>query len=82
MRGKNEVKIIKKRFKCSKCKSVESHSLTSNKTTCGKCGSPLMEISEKEYIQYKNKSKKDLEEDIKETENADKKKKNSEKFCK
>lgn len=79
MSSKNEVKIIKKRFRCSKCKSVESHSLTSNKTTCGKCGSPLMEISEKEYIKYKNKSKKDLDEDIKETENVDIKKKKTQK---
>ena len=75
MSNKNEVKIIKKRFKCSKCKSIESHSLTSNKTSCIKCGSPLIEISEKEYIQYKNKIKKDLEEDIKETEKIEKKKK-------
>ncbi len=75
MSSKNVVKIIKRRFKCSKCKSIESHSLTSNKTSCNKCGSPLIEISEKEYIQYKNKLKKDLEEDIKETNKEEKKKK-------
>ena len=79
MSSKNIVKIIKRRFKCSKCKSIESHSLTSNKTSCYKCGSPLIEISEKEYIQYKNKLKKDLEEDIKETNKEEKKKKKSNK---
>ena len=80
MSSKNEVKIIKKRFKCSKCKSIESHSLTSNKTSCCKCGSPLTVITEKEYLQIKNKQKKDLEEDLKATdENNDKKKKKNNK---
>ena len=79
MSEKSSIKIIKKRFKCSKCKSVESHSLSSNKTSCSKCGSPLIEISEKEYSQFKNKQKKDLEEDVKETSENEKKKKKSNK---
>ena len=58
MSNKNEVKIIKKRFKCSKCKSIESHSLTSNKTSCIKCGSPLIEISEKKKKKKIKKKKK------------------------
>ena len=80
MSTKNEIKIIKKRYKCSKCKTIESHSLTSNKTSCNKCSSPLIEITEKEYSQIKNKQKKDLEEDLKETdESNDKKKKKTSK---
>ena len=71
MSSKNEIKIIRKRFKCSKCKGIESHSLGSNKTSCSKCGSPLNEISEKEYIQIKNKIKKNVEEDIKEIDNKE-----------
>ena len=75
MNCKNEIKTIKRRLKCFKCKTIESHSLTSNKTSCNKCGSPLIEITEKEYTQIKNKQKKDLEEDIKETDESEKKKK-------
>ena len=71
MSSKNEIKIIRKRFKCSKCKGIESHSLGSNKTSCSKCGAPLYEISEKEYIQIKNKIKKNIEEDIKEIDNKE-----------
>jgi len=84
MSNKNEIKIIKKRFKCTKCKTIESHSLNSSKTTCSKCGTPLIEISEKEYLLIKNKHKKDLEEDVKEINynkegaiNKDKKKRKS-----
>ncbi len=74
MRSKKEIKMKRKRFKCQKCKTIESHSLGSSKTYCSKCGLPLTEITEKEYIQIKNKLKKN-EEDIKESENSDKKKK-------
>jgi predicted nucleic acid-binding Zn-ribbon protein len=69
MSDKNEIKIIKKRFKCTKCKIIESHSLNSAKRTCSKCGSILLEISEKEYLLIKNKRKKDLEENEKEKNN-------------
>ena len=86
MSNKNEIKIIKKRFKCTKCKTIESHSLNSSKTTCSRCGSTLIEISEKEYLLIKNKQKKDLEEDVKEINynkdaplNKDKKKRKSQK---
>ena len=75
MSSKNEIKMMKKRYKCSKCKTIESHSLTSNKTSCSKCGTPLIEITEKEYTQIKNKQKKNLEEDIKETDESNDKKK-------
>ena len=74
MSSKNEMKIIRKRYKCPKCKTIESHSIGSSKTSCSKCRSPLLEITEKEYSQIKMKQKKDLEEDIKEGENTKKKK--------
>ena len=76
MSNKNEIKMIRKRFKCQNCKTIESHSLGSSKTSCSKCGLPLQEISEKEYIHIKNKLKKS-EEDIKESDiySNDKKKK-------
>ena len=77
MSTKNEIKIIRKRFKCPKCRIIESHSIGSSKTSCSKCGSPFIEISEKEYQQIKLKQKKDLIEDIKETNNTEKKKKKS-----
>ena len=54
MSSKNEIKMMKKRYKCSKCKTIESHSLTSNKTSCSKCGTPLIEITEKEKKQKKS----------------------------
>ena len=73
MSSKNEIKLLRKRFKCPKCKIIESHSFTTNKTSCSKCGTPFIELSEKEYQQIKMKQKKS-EEDIKETE---KKKKSS-----
>ena len=69
MDNKNEIKIIKKRFKCPKCKIIESHSLNSKKKTCSKCGNTLTEITEKEYLQLKSKHKRDMEEDIKESNN-------------
>lgn len=75
MSEKNDKNSIKKRFKCSKCKSILSHSTSSNKTSCSKCNSSLIEITEKEYNKIKNKQKKDLEEDIKET--TEKKKKST-----
>ena len=81
MSDKNEIKMIRKRFKCQKCKTIESHSLGSSKKSCSKCGLPFVEISEKEYYQIKNKLKK-IEEDIKESEmssNDKKKKKNAQK---
>jgi hypothetical protein len=77
MSTKNEIKIVRKRFKCPKCRIIESHSLGSSKTSCSKCGSPFIEISEKEYQQIKLKQKKNLIEDIKETDNTEKKKKKS-----
>ena len=70
MSNKNEIKIIRKRFKCQKCKTIESHSLGSSKTSCSKCGLPLVEISEKEYTQIKNKLKKN-EEDIKKSDSKE-----------
>ena len=86
MSNKNEIKIIKKRFKCTKCRTIESHSLNSTKTTCSRCGSALIEMSEKEYLLIKNKQKKDSEEDMKETNyskeaslNREKKKRKSQK---
>ena len=60
--------------------------MNSSKTTCSRCGSTLIEISEKEYLLIKNKQKKDLEEDVKEINynkdaplNKDKKKRKSQK---
>ena len=73
--NKNEIKILRKRFKCPKCKTIESHSLTTNKTSCSKCNTPFIELTEKEYQQIKMKQKKNEKEDIKQTDNTEKKKK-------
>jgi len=61
MSNKNEIKI-RRRFKCQKCKNIESHS--NNRISCSRCGSALEEITEKEY--YKLKKERNNEENKKE----------------
>ena len=54
-------KIVRKRFKCLKCKGFESQLVNSTKfkIKCSNCGGLLSEISENEYkMQKKNKKKK------------------------
>ena len=79
----NELEILKLRFRCSKCKNLESHHASDKKRKCEKCGTNLTEITEKDYQHYKSKSKKTEEkEDKKEKKNLSKnkeeKKKNEE----
>ena len=85
MSSKNEINELKLRYRCSNCKNLESHHANNKKRKCEKCGTTLSEITEKDYRHYKNKLKKELEEeDKKETvstkdkEKEKKKKKKSE----
>ena len=65
---------IKIRYRCSNCKNLESHHMSTKKRKCKKCGESLKEISEKDYHHYKHKLKKEHEEDKKETSNKNKEK--------
>ena len=64
---------LKLRYRCSKCKNLESHHASNKKRKCENCGNVLTEITEKDYRHYKSKLKKREEEEDK----KEKKKKKS-----
>ena len=59
-------RLVRKFYKCIKCKSIESKLVNPfvNTNYCSKCSAKVKEISETNYKKYKNKIKQ--KEDIKE----------------
>ena len=60
-------RLVRKFFKCSKCKDIQAQLVNPfvNNVYCSKCSTRINEISENDYRKYKNKEKIKQKEDIK-----------------